>query len=292
METCEISCNFTYPQKEILNGSSAEKLSILQLFTELDEAFGQYFDTGDPEVKTWFLVRQNTLAFLLCGAYILFVKVIGPAMMRNRRPLDLRKPMILFNLFLVAAYTISMITFFVNLPTLGFEKFCHGTAVRKGELAYTLARCCWFLYVLKYIEFLDTIFFILRKKENLVTNLHVVHHTIVPLAGWIMMRTERSGFQSIPVFLNGFVHILMYTYYGLAAVGPQMKKYLWWKKYLTMLQMVQFILIILFVAVIAPSSGCLIMKSSLWIDVICGITFLILFYNFYAQTFIKKGKSN
>jgi len=31
----------------------------------------------------------------------------------------------------------------------------------------------------------------------------------------------------------------MYSYYMLAAIGPQMQKYLWWKKYLTVLQMVQ-----------------------------------------------------
>ena len=30
----------------------------------------------------------------------------------------------------------------------------------------------------------------------------------------------------------------MYGYYGLAALGPHMQKYLWWKKYLTIIQMV------------------------------------------------------
>ena len=38
--------------------------------------------------------------------------------------------------------------------------------------------------------------------------------------------------------LNTFVHIIMYAYYMLAAMGPKVQKYLWWKKYLTVLQMV------------------------------------------------------
>ena len=38
--------------------------------------------------------------------------------------------------------------------------------------------------------------------------------------------------------LNTGVHVLMYTYYGLAALGPQWQRYLWWKKYLTTLQLV------------------------------------------------------
>lgn len=37
---------------------------------------------------------------------------------------------------------------------------------------------------------------------------------------------------------NSFIHVLMYTYYGLAALGPHIAKYLWWKKYLTILQLV------------------------------------------------------
>jgi len=38
--------------------------------------------------------------------------------------------------------------------------------------------------------------------------------------------------------INSLVHVLMYTYYGLSALGPHMQKYLWWKKYLTRIQLV------------------------------------------------------
>lgn len=31
----------------------------------------------------------------------------------------------------------------------------------------------------------------------------------------------------------------MYSYYGLSAIGPHMNKYLWWKKYLTIIQLVR-----------------------------------------------------
>ena len=39
--------------------------------------------------------------------------------------------------------------------------------------------------------------------------------------------------------LNSFVHTVMYGYYGLSAIGPSMQKYLWWKKYITQLQLVR-----------------------------------------------------
>lgn len=40
--------------------------------------------------------------------------------------------------------------------------------------------------------------------------------------------------------LNAFVHIVMYTYYALAAI-PSMRGKLWWKKYITRLQLVRII---------------------------------------------------
>lgn len=39
--------------------------------------------------------------------------------------------------------------------------------------------------------------------------------------------------------MNAAIHILMYLYYGLASCGPKIQKYLWWKKYLTIIQMVR-----------------------------------------------------
>ena len=38
--------------------------------------------------------------------------------------------------------------------------------------------------------------------------------------------------------LNSFIHVLMYTYYGLSAFGARIQKYLWWKRYLTQAQIV------------------------------------------------------
>lgn len=42
------------------------------------------------------------------------------------------------------------------------------------------------------------------------------------------------------VMFNSFVHGVMYSYYGLSSLGPSIQKYLWWKKYLTQLQLVKF----------------------------------------------------
>ena len=48
-----------------------------------------------------------------------------------------------------------------------------------------------------------------------------------------------GGHGTLLGLINSFVHIIMYTYYLLAALGPTVQKYLWWKKYITTLQMVR-----------------------------------------------------
>ena len=56
-------------------------------------------------------------------------------------------------------------------------------------------------------------------------------------------------------FLNTFVHTVMYSYYLLAALGPRVRPYLWWKKYLTKLQLTQFVAIFLHAAQASPGSS-------------------------------------
>lgn len=47
-----------------------------------------------------------------------------------------------------------------------------------------------------------------------------------------------GGMGTFHALLNCVVHVVMYTYYGLSAMGPRYQKYLWWKKYLTTIQLV------------------------------------------------------
>jgi len=48
-----------------------------------------------------------------------------------------------------------------------------------------------------------------------------------------------GGHATLIGLVNSFVHVIMYSYYLLAALGPTVQKYLWWKKYITTLQMVR-----------------------------------------------------
>ena len=65
----------------------------------------------------------------------------------------------------------------------------------------------------------------------------------MPIYGYVMVRWLPGGHETFGGTLNSLIHVFMYSYYFLASLGPQMQKYLWWKKYLTALQMIQFVIV-------------------------------------------------
>lgn len=101
-----------------------------------------------------------------------------------------------------------------------------------------------------------------------------------------------GGHSTFFGLLNTFVHIVMYTYYLLAALGPRVQPYLWWKKYLTAFQMLQFIAImihafqLLFIECNYP-------KAFVWWIGLHAVMFFFLFNEFYQQSYqLKRPKKN
>lgn len=60
----------------------------------------------------------------------------------------------------------------------------------------------------------------------------------MPMISWGCTKYYPGGHGTFIGVINSFVHIVMYFYYMLAAMGPEFQKYLWWKHWITNLQMV------------------------------------------------------
>jgi elongation of very long chain fatty acids protein 7 len=97
-----------------------------------------------------------------------------------------------------------------------------------------------------------------------------------------------GGHSSFFGFLNTFVHIVMYTYYMMSAIGPEMQKYLWWKKYLTMLQMLQFVGIMVHAFQLVFHNPCNYPLAFVYWIGGHGILFFFLFKSFYKQAYTSK----
>lgn len=146
----------------------------------------------------------------------------------------------------------------------------------------------WY-YIAKIVELLDTVFFVLKKNQHQLTFLHVYHHTVMVLWSYYYLKYA-FGEQGVAIgFMNSFVHVIMYSYYFLAALGPHMKKFLWWKKYLTGLQLVQFCTMIVVLGVTSVMD-CNVPKQVTYILTFLVISFLYLFSRFYVQSYRQKPK--
>ncbi len=56
-----------------------------------------------------------------------------------------------------------------------------------------MATAIWVYYFSKLIEFADTAFFILRKKNGQITVLHVYHHATMFILWWVGIKWYATG---------------------------------------------------------------------------------------------------
>uniref|UniRef100_A0A1A9V2D7 Elongation of very long chain fatty acids protein n=1 Tax=Glossina austeni TaxID=7395 RepID=A0A1A9V2D7_GLOAU len=140
--------------------------------------------------------------------------------------------------------------------------------------------------MLKNLELFDTVLFVLRKKQNQVTLLHVFHHTSVLVLMLLYFRYYRAEGSFLPVYMNCFIHVLMYTYYTMAAVlDPQfMRRFIFVKKSLTIMQMIQFVLILIWLGF--QGTFCNVPRIHIYYFSFTIVAMLYGFYDFYQKSYM------
>ena len=93
-----------------------------------------------------------------------------------------------------------------------------------------------------------------------------------------------NGF--IPM-VNAFVHTIMYTYYCLA-MFKALHPYLWWKRYITQMQLVQFVLVFLHSTYFLLDSTCDCPKPLTFLQCTHSILFFAMFYSFYMSAYKRE----
>lgn len=138
-------------------------------------------------------------------------------------------------------------------------------------------------YLSKYLDFLDTYFIILRKKEGQLSFLHVYHHaTIGMIWGGLLYAGHGNGTAAFGCLINSVIHTIMYLHYFWTAMGYNNP----YKKMITQAQLLQFCLCIL-------HSVCVLFWETVyppkiaWVQYIYHIQMITLFSNFYQKSYDK-----
>nr|XP_050036103.1 elongation of very long chain fatty acids protein AAEL008004-like [Dermacentor andersoni] len=241
----------------------------------------------DPRTANWVLAGNREFLVSLFMVYVYVVKVAGPRYMKDRKPYDGIKPIVnAYNACMVVLNAYFM-TAFLSRSYMGggYSLFCHGIDYEsRDEVTMSLLNLCWWYMLVRIADFMDTVFFVLRKKDSHVSFLHVAHHILVVFNGCYGVGYGPDGQALLTIILNCFVHVIMYTYYFLSLLGPAVQKHLWWKRYLTQVQLVQFCII--FVHMMIPLfHSCGYPRPHIYIMLCEAVFFFTMFVRFYLQAY-------
>ncbi|KAF9905063.1 hypothetical protein BX616_001106 [Lobosporangium transversale] len=148
-----------------------------------------------------------------------------------------------------------------------------------------MAKMIWLFYFSKIMEFVDTIIMVLKKNNRQISFLHVYHHCSIFTIWWLVTLVAPNGEAYFSAALNSFIHVIMYGYYFLSALGFKQVSFI--KFYITRSQMTQFCLMMIQASwdmysmkVLGRPGYPFFITALLWVYM---WTMLGLFYNFYRK---------
>ncbi|XP_034438434.1 elongation of very long chain fatty acids protein 1b [Hippoglossus hippoglossus] len=242
----------------------------------------------DPRLKDYPMMQNPISMTATLLSYLLFVMYLGPRFMANRKPFQLKEAMIVYNFLLVGLSIFIVYEFLMSGWATTYTWRCDPIDTSNSPEALRMVRVAWLFWFSKIIELMDTVFFVLRKKQGQITFLHIFHHSFMPWTWWWGICYAPGGMGSFHAMVNSTVHIIMYFYYGLSAAGPRFQKFLWWKKYMTAIQLIQFVLVSLHATQYYFLHSCdyqfPMVLHLIWMY---GTFFFVLFSNFWVQAYVR-----
>eukprot|EP00605_Chrysophyceae_sp_TOSAG23-4_P000898 GSChrysophyteH1.ASY1.ANO1.989.1 assembled CDS len=197
---------------------------------------------GDPDV---YPVKSSSIVFPAV-ATILYPAVIyfGRMYMENKKPFEIRHWVFMYNVYqcVLNAWTvIEMIREFVSNPWYRciYTVLPWGNKVQPGYAGFRMSWLVWLHYNNKFVELLDTVWMVLRKKNNQITLLHCYHHILLIWVWWHCCSVESGGEAWFGACVNSLIHVYMYGYYTMSLLKWRVE---WMKIYMTSCQLLQFVI--------------------------------------------------
>lgn len=245
-------------------------------------------EVGDPRIAKYPLMDSMYPQMILCLLYIIII-YSGMRFMKTRPPLEIRSLMVIYNFGMVALNGFIVLELIRFAWLSGYSFRCAGVPPGDSFPVQRVVRAAFLFWATKIIEFSDTFMFVARKKYGQITFLHVFHHFAVPLSVWFGVKVAPGGHGAFFATVNSFVHVVMYSYYGIAALGPAYHPYLWWKPWMTRVQLIQFVALYLHSAQLFFDNSCNYPIIFGYAINIYSIIFFILFLDYYLKAY--RGKN-
>ena len=178
------------------------------------ESYDKLWSLRDRRVDNWLLMSSPWPTVLLCILYWYCSIVLGPYLMRNRPALELKKTIQFYNLIQITGSAYMVYEACATGWLSHYSWTCQAVELdtHPNSKAMRMASVCWLYYIFKFTEFADTFFFIARKKFTHVSKLQLIHHGIMPMHAYTLVRWLPGGQESFGGTFNALVHVIMYRY--------------------------------------------------------------------------------
>lgn len=251
--------------------------------------WGDHLERYEASPMTHYPLSSFSVSFALLVSYVVFV-LLGTFIMKSDRvpAVHVRPLQFIYNPVQMALCAYMFIETAVVCYRNNYSLYCNDYNAGNPAIGNVL----YVFFVSKALDFLDTVFIILSKKWNQLSFLHVYHHTTVFALYWLNFKVAYDGDMYITVFLNAFIHFIMYTYYFVS----YHTKNIWWKKYLTILQMVQFSIMSVHAHIMYNNKCEKFPQNIQWLYYYYILSLLGLFIHFYIRSYCvspsNKSKRN
>ena len=135
--------------------------------------FDYWEEAWDPRSRHMAFVNGGPWKMMAAmGFYVYFSAYLGPALMKNRAPFELRRAMLFYNIstVLMNAYFFVMSVYYLRFGIELFDfQFPSKDPSTITEFDIGKANLVFFYILTKLYDLLDTFFFVLRKKDNQIT---------------------------------------------------------------------------------------------------------------------------
>ena len=245
-------------------------------------------ELADKRTEDWPLIRSPVSLILVTLVYLYFVIRWCPNYMKEKQPYSFKTFIKFYNLFQIVANALLVHHMLDAGWYQDYFLSCVHLDYSLDPKAYKFAKISWYLFALKLIDYIETVLFVLRKKNRQVSFLHLYHHVTTALFAWWIVKYSANGMSMTAMLVNCSIHVIMYTYYLLSSFGSGIQRRLQTiKPMITMAQMVQFVGLMTHASymILTRCPGMVATNTILLIDV--GINF-VLFYQFYAATYTSK----
>lgn len=229
----------------------------------------------DPFQRVWWIGPIFFTIVYLSMVYF------GPKLMKDREEFKIKPYIFTYNLYQCILNIWCVAAMAYEVYTNPIFPYPWGNVFVTGAPSFRISFLVWVHYNNKFVELLDTLWMVLRKKNDQISFLHCYHHVLLIWAWFLCCRVQLGGDTYFGSMVNSFIHIIMYGYYTLALLNVPCP----WKRWITNCQMLQFALVL--------SHSCYVVyhgTAPIILPLAQGfvmVNMLVLFSMFYQKKYVK-----